>query len=397
MAVKILMPALSPTMTRGKIARWNIGEGDRIRIGDVIAEIETDKAIMEFESVDEGILGKILLNDGAEVEVNTIIGWILESETDVIPDGEEPVAEQSSKSKATIENNDQPKSAKNAFSTPAARARASELGIDINKVTGSGPHGRVRDSDVVAYNSQSHPTSYREAQNPACYTSSSKPAKTTPLSAMQRVIATRMIESKTTIPHFYLEITVCIDQINELRAKMNSRIKTTLTHWFIMAAARALQAVPTVNASWSNDMIKYYTSSDISLAVSLDDGLITPIIHDASSLRIVDLVAKTNELVERARAGKLAPNEYQGGSLTLSNLGMYGIERFYPIINPPQGAILGIGASREHLCLRDGGLQVEHVIACTLSADHRAINGADAASFLQEFKKLVENPLTMMI
>lgn len=400
MPIKILMPALSPTMKQGKIAKWNVKTGSKVSIGEVVAEIETDKAIMEFETVEEGIMGPILIPEGHEAKVGELIGWILEDENDTVPE-DSPMAETvvAPKSETTEPQETEISVAKepiqehtfgkNAFSSPAARARAKELGVSIEEMINSGITHKIKDKDVVEYAAKSE-------QQLQKITHSESVAK---LSGMQSVIAARMTEAKTTVPHFYLETLVCVDRLLELQAICREKdLKLTLTHGLIKCIAQAMVEVREMNVSWHQGALKKHGSIDIAVAVSLDnDGLITPIIPNTDTLNLRQLVAKMSDLVERARNNKLLPHEYQGGSLTISNLGMYGIDSFYPIMNLPQASILGVGAAREELYLENDLIKTRKVCSITMSADHRVINGATAARFMQQVKSFVENPTMILV
>ena len=392
MSIKLLMPALSPTMTKGKIVKWCISEGGKVNIGDVIAEIETDKAVMEFESVDEGILAKVFLPEGAEVGVGTLLALIddgsgpivINSSTEEVIVREIAIDPVTTKKPEIILRGADAVVALNTTSTPAARARAKELMVDITHVPGTGPRGRVQEADVVRY---------AKALLPHTEVVQVTRAE---LPGMKKIIADRMTKAKATIPHFYMEIGVYVDKANELRKSLP--MKSTLTHWFIAAVGYALRKVPEVNSCWDGGSILQHTTSDIAVAVSLDNGgLITPIVKDVSSMRFAELVKETNLMIDKARSGRLAPNEYQGGTFTISNLGMYSIDSFYPIINEPHAAILGIGSAKEELYLDDQQLKTRTLVRMTLSGDHRVINGTDAAKFMQELKRLLENPAEILI
>jgi pyruvate dehydrogenase E2 component (dihydrolipoamide acetyltransferase) len=408
MPIEILMPALSPTMTEGNLAKWNKKEGDRISAGDTIAEIETDKATMEVEAVDEGILAKILIPAGTDgVKVNTLIALLLEEGEDpdslknyssksiqLVEDKKEPVASepaQVEKENIAVAFNERP--SQRILASPLARRMAQGKGISLEDIQGSGPYGRIVKKDVE--NAQPHqPASRRESL------SHGPLHEDKPLSNMRKVIAKRLVESKQTIPHFYLTVECEIDQLLTIRKQLNEEFgsrKVTVNDFVIKAVAMALRDVPEANASWMGDSIRYYKQSDVAVAVSIDEGLITPIIRAAETKSIFALSAEIKELAARARDGKLKPEEFQGGSFSVSNLGMYGIKEFSAIINPPQACILAVGAGEERAVVRKGALAVATMMNCTLSVDHRVVDGKVGADFLTAFKKYIQNPVLMIM
>ena len=413
MPIPILMPALSPTMTEGTLARWLKHEGDTVTPGDVIAEIETDKATMEIESVDEGVLGKILVPDGAEgIAVNTTIGVLLEegegadalaefkpSAAPPAPSGQPtaaaPSAEPGPPAAAPV---DKPSDGR-VIASPLAKRMAAQAGIDLAMLTGSGPNGRIVKADIEAYRAKS-PAKAPPAK-PAALPSIESEYELVPLTTMRRIVARRMAESKQQVPHFYLTMDCEIDAMLDLRRRLNDkadgRYKLSVNDMVIKAAAIALRRVPAANAAWSDEGIKRYNSVDIAVAVALEDGLITPIVRHADAKGLEAISTETKSLVERARAGKLLPEDYQGGTFSISNLGMYGITEFAAVINPPQGCILAVGAGAQRPVVKDGALAIATVMSCTLSVDHRSVDGAVGARYLAAFKQLVEDPLTMLL
>ena len=390
MPINILMPALSPTMTEGTLARWLIAEGQAVAAGDPIAEIETDKASMEVEAVDEGVLGRILVPEGTEgVAVNAVIGVLLS-------DGEED-ADIAVSTEAAPPPASAPVSAGNderVFASPLARRMAAQAGLDIAAIDGSGPHGRVVKADIEAALGGVATT---DARAPADGIAADETVK---LSAMRRVIAERMTESKSTVPHFYLSVDCEIDELLRVRAEINKRVtptRITVNDIVIRACALALRAVPAANVSWAGDgsMVRH-GAVDISVAVAIPGGLVTPIVRDADRKGLVAIAEAMKGLAERARQGKLAPEEYQGGTFSISNLGMYGIRNFDAIINPPQAAILAVGAGEQRPVARDGQIAPATVMTCTLSVDHRVVDGATGAELLGAIRNNLEYPPAML-
>ena len=422
MSIEILMPALSPTMTEGKLAKWHKREGDEIKAGDIIAEIETDKATMEFEAVDEGRLGKILVAEGSEgVAVNTPIAVLLEegesaSDAKAAPKKtEEKKAEAPKQEEKKVEA---PKPAAAApapaakgdrvFASPLARRMADQAGIDLKNVQGSGPHGRIVKADVEkAPKGTSAPAAAGKAAAPVASGPGARqladllkmPYKLEPLSGMRRTIARRLTESKQTVPHFYLTIDTEIDELLSLRKRLNDKTdaKISVNDFVIRAVALALKKVPTANASYDDSGMMYYEHADISVAVATPNGLITPIIKQAESKGLTQIASEMKDLAARARDGKLKPDEFQGGTFSISNLGMFGIKQFEAVINPPQGCILAIGAGEQRPVVKNGQIVPATVMTCTLSVDHRAVDGAVGAEFLQAFKGFIDDPLTMLL
>ena len=427
MSVNILMPALSPTMEEGTLTKWLVKEGDRIQSGDLIAEIETDKATMEFEAVDEGIIGKILISEGSEgVKVNSPIAVILD-------EGEELEANEEANQTIPVE----PKKQKNAsegvietkkpsnnviqtshtriFATPLARRLAKEKGVDLDSITGSGPHGRIVKNDILDINPTNFDDNQESLEGSTLRTGvkqvssssimdlySDREFKEIPLSSMRRTVATRLTEAKQNVPHFYLRKEIVIDELLRVRARINAHLaeksnKLSINDFIIKACALALQTVPMANAVWAEDKILQLKSSDIAVAVSVEDGLFTPVIRDADVKSLSNLSKEMKELAEKARSKKLMPNEYQGGSFSISNLGMFGVDNFDAVINPPHGAILAVGRGvKKPVVNENETITVANVMSLTLSADHRVIDGALGAELLQSISKYLGDPVLML-
>jgi pyruvate dehydrogenase E2 component (dihydrolipoamide acetyltransferase) len=440
MPIELLMPALSPTMTEGNLAKWHKKEGDAVKAGDIIAEIETDKATMEFEAVDEGTLGKILVPEGTEgVKVNQPIALLLEEGEDKsaiaksaavtaaakpapapaaakpAPASEAPKTEPPPGPKAPAPvvpatRGNGHAEASRVFASPLARRMAEKAGLDLGRVTGSGPHGRVVKHDVEAALAKGpaapRPPAPRAPGGgaPAAVPSYSRDQVVAlagnaaytevPHTAMRRIIAKRMAEAKATIPHFYETVDCEIDALLRMRKEINeaAELKLSVNDFVIKAAALALKKVPAANASWSEDAILRWNTADIAVAVALDDGLITPIIKAAETKGLQQISAEMKDLGVRARAGKLKLAEFQGGTFSISNLGMYGIKDFAAVINPPHGAILAVGAGEPRPVVKNGALAVATVMSCTIACDHRVVDGAVGAQWLQVFKKIIEAP-----
>ena len=425
MPIDILMPALSPTMTEGKLAKWHKKEGDAVKAGDIIAEIETDKATMEFEAVDEGKLGKILVAEGTEgVAVNTPIAVLLE-EGESAPAAKAAAAPaakpEAPKVEAKAAEAPKPatatapapavKSGDRVFASPLARRMAEQAGIDLKAVQGSGPHGRIVKADVEKTPAGAKAAPAAAAAGKAAAPVASGPGarqladllkmpyKLEPLSGMRRTIARRLTESKQTVPHFYLTIDTEIDELLALRKRLNDKTdaKISVNDFIIRAVALALKKVPTANASYDDSGMMYYEHADISVAVATPNGLITPIIKQAESKGLTQIAGEMKDLAARARDGKLKPEEFQGGTFSISNLGMFGIKQFEAVINPPQGCILAIGAGEQRPVVKNGQIVPATIMTCTLSVDHRAVDGAVGAQFLQAFKGFIDDPLTMLL
>ena len=443
MPIEILMPALSPTMTEGNLAKWLKKEGDEVRSGDVLAEIETDKATMEVEAVDDGTIGKILVPEGAQgIKVNAPIALLLGEgeEASALSNVAAPVREPPPAAAPQQEQDSPPRPDGSSelalppaptprgrqadgriFASPLARRMAQHAGLDLAAIRGSGPQGRIVKADIDAALSATRgvpaaPTAAQPVAAPSgppvppaapalskervAALAGNPPYTERPLNAMRRVIARRLTESKQTVPHFYLTIDCEIDALLKIRAELNSKseaYRISVNDFVIRAAALSLRRVPAANASWSEDAILVWDTVDIAVAVALDDGLITPIVKAADRKGLAAIANETKDLVERARAGKLKLEEFQGGTFSISNLGMYGVRDFAAVINPPHGGILAVGAGEQRPVVKNGTLAVATIMSCTLSCDHRAVDGAVGAQFLAAFKRLVEDPLTMLL
>ncbi|HET6606803.1 MAG TPA: pyruvate dehydrogenase complex dihydrolipoamide acetyltransferase [Rhodopila sp.] len=434
MATNILMPALSPTMTEGTLARWLKKEGDTIKAGDVIAEIETDKATMEVEAVDEGILGKILVADGqANVKVNEPIAVLVE-EGEAVPSGapaapapkaaaapaeakaepQQPApASQPAAVSARVGNGALP-SGDRVFASPLARRMAKQAGIDLAGLKGTGPNGRIVRADIEAAQTGGAPAAapaVAPAPAPAAPVAKAPapvitaPHKLVPHSSMRKVIARRLTEAKSTIPHFYVSMDIEIDALIDLMKQLNAKspkegdgvYSVTINDLVIKAAAATLRQVPTVNASWTDDGMVFYDDIDVSVAVAIPDGLITPIIRKADQKGLATISREMKDLAGRARAGKLKPEEFQGGGFSISNMGMFGVSAFSAIINPPQSAILAVAAGQKRPVVKNDALAIATVMTCTLSVDHRVVDGALGATWMRAFKRLVEDPLGLLL
>ena len=434
MPTEILMPALSPTMEEGTLAKWLVKEGDTVSSGDLLAEIETDKATMEFEAVDEGVIGKILIPEGTEaVKVNTPIAVLLEdgeSADDIVSSGGAAAVEPPKEatpapaSEATASSSPAPAAPQASdgsriFASPLARRIAAQKGLDLSAIKGSGPHGRIVKADVE--NATAAPAAKTEAPAPAASApAAAAPAPTGPstdavikmyadreteevkLDGMRKTIAARLTEAKQTIPHFYLRRDIQLDALMKFRGELNGQladkgVKLSVNDFIIKACALALQAVPEANAVWAGDRIIKLKPSDVAVAVAIDGGLFTPVLRDAHQKSLSSLSSEMKDLATRARDRKLAPHEYQGGSFAISNLGMFGIDNFDAVINPPHGSILAVGAGvKKPVVGKDGELKVATVMSVTLSVDHRVIDGALGAEFLKAIAENIESPLLML-
>jgi len=440
MPIEILMPALSPTMEEGTLAKWLVKEGDTVTSGDIIAEIETDKATMEFEAVDEGTIGKIIVAEGSEgVKVNALIAVLLE-------DGEEasdaalssaPADDAGNKAAAkavTAEpatpTNAEPSSAPapaapaasdgtRIFASPLARRIAADQGLDLSALKGSGPHGRIVKADVLAAgDAPAKPAPAATSPGGSAATPAPTPSVSLdaiakiyadrefteiPLDGMRKTIAARLTEAKQTIPHFYLRRDIKIDNLLSFRGQLNKQleargVKLSVNDFIIKACALALQTVPAANAVWAGDRVLQLTPSDVAVAVAIEGGLFTPVLKDADQKSLSTLSAEMKDLATRARSKKLAPHEYQGGSFAISNLGMFGIDNFDAVINPPHGAILAVGAGvKKPVIDEEGQVSVATVMSVTLSVDHRVIDGALGAELLKTIVDNLENPMGMLV
>ncbi|MCB1497084.1 MAG: pyruvate dehydrogenase complex dihydrolipoamide acetyltransferase [Bauldia sp.] len=448
MPINILMPALSPTMEAGNLAKWLKKEGDPIKAGDVIAEIETDKATMEVEAVDEGTLGKIVVAEGTQdVPVNETIAVLLEEGEDAsaikdagaapapkaakAPEPKAAPAPEPAKGPEPAKAPPAPKAAAPApaptaangggarvFASPLARRMATESGIDLSRISGSGPHGRVIKADIEAAASGKAPLA---APAPAGRPPAAPPSMSdeqvmklfeegsydvVPHDNVRKIIAKRLTEAKTTIPHFYLSVDAEIDELLKLRAEINAAApvgegdkpawKVSVNDMVIKAMAMALQRVPDANVTWTEGGMLRHRRSDIGVAVSIPGGLITPVVRHAETKRLSEISNEMKDLAARARTRKLAPEEYQGGTTAISNLGMFGIKDFAAVINPPHASILAVGAGIETPVVRDGKVEVRTIMTMTLSTDHRAVDGALGAKLINAVKTLIEKPAGMM-
>lgn len=409
MPIEILMPALSPTMTEGNLVKWHKKEGDIIKSGETIAEIETDKATMEVDTPDEGRMGRILVPEGTEgVKVNQVIAILLEEGEDAsalekmptTPKAEQPKAPDAPAPKPDLKlvSTPAPITGERVLATPLARRMAENAGLNVQSVTGSGPRGRIVKADVeLALSQPALGTAV-----PSVLLSGYEPEyDILPVSNMRKVIARRLVEAKQTVPHFYLSVDCEIDALLKAREQINEQAKgdykLSVNDFVIKACAQALKQLPSANASWIQDQIYQYKSADISVAVATDGGLITPVIRQAEMKGLKEISIEMKALATRAREGKLKPEEFQGGTFSLSNLGMYGITQFSAIINPPQGCILAVGVGEERPVVRGGLLTTATMMTCTLSVDHRVVDGAVGAEFLKIFKGLIENPVMMVL
>jgi pyruvate dehydrogenase E2 component (dihydrolipoamide acetyltransferase) len=455
MPINILMPALSPTMEEGTLARWLVKEGDQVASGTVIAEIETDKATMEFEAIDEGVMGKIVVPEGTEgVKVNDPIAILLEEGESAEDIGDAAAPKEAPKEKPEAKSSEDAKQAEGPkspgphgngatppasqqsapqaappangariFASPLARRLANEKGIDLAQVQGSGPHGRIVKADIdQAQPGQAKPAAAPEAKAPEDKAEAAKAPVTSPqagadavkkmfegrdfeevkLDGMRRTIAARLSEAKQTIPHFYLRQDVRLDALLRFRSEINKQleprsVKLSVNDFVIKALALALQQVPDANAVWAGDRVLKLKRSDVAVAVAIEGGLFTPVIRDADQKSLSALSAEMKDLAKRARDRKLAPHEYQGGSTAVSNLGMYGIRDFDAVINPPHASILAVGAGlKRPVATDDGAIEVATIMSLTLSIDHRTLDGALGAALLDAVKTGLENPMTML-
>ena len=437
MPIEILMPALSPTMEEGTLAKWLVKEGDTVSSGDIIAEIETDKATMEFEAVDEGTIGKIIVPEGSDgVKVNALIAVLLEDGeeasdavlssalADDAGDKAAATAVSAEPATPTAEPSTAPAPAAPAasdgtriFASPLARRIAADKGLDLSALKGSGPHGRIVKADVLAAGDA--PAKPAPAAGPTVSGATPAPAPSIsadaiakiyadrefteiPLDGMRKTIAARLTEAKQTIPHFYLRRDIKIDNLLSFRGQLNKQleargVKLSVNDFIIKACALALQTVPAANAVWAGDRVLQLTPSDVAVAVAIEGGLFTPVLKDAEQKSLSSLSAEMKDLATRARSKKLAPHEYQGGSFAISNLGMFGIDNFDAVINPPHGAILAVGAGvKKPVIDEEGQVSVATVMSVTLSVDHRVIDGALGAELLKAIIDNLENPMGML-
>jgi pyruvate dehydrogenase E2 component (dihydrolipoamide acetyltransferase) len=433
MSINILMPALSPTMTEGKLAQWHVKVGDAVKAGQVICEIETDKATMEVEAVDEGKIGQIVVPDGAEgVKVNAVIAILLEEGETALPANAAPAPTPAPKPAPAPASPAAAPAAKPAaapppasspavsapaaaptggriFASPLAKRIAAEKGIDLSAIKGSGPHGRIVKADIEHAKPIAAPAPPKAA--PA---TKPAPAPTpqpvfvapgdmrVPHTSIRKVIARRMLESKQTVPHFYLTVDLEIDALLAARQAINAvaekkGTKVSVNDMMIKACAKALRDHPECNASWTEDEMIQYGAVDISVAVATDRGLITPIVRNADMKGLGQIATEMKDLAARAKIGKLKLEEFQGGGFTISNLGMFGIDSFAAIINPPQAMILAVGKGEERAVVRKGQVVARNMMSCTLAVDHRVVDGAMGAQYLQTLRAYVEQPASMLV
>jgi pyruvate dehydrogenase E2 component (dihydrolipoamide acetyltransferase) len=469
MSTQILMPALSPTMEEGKLAKWHVKEGDAVKAGDILAEIETDKATMEFEAIDEGRIGKILVPEGSEgIKVNAPIAVLLSEGEETAKAAPADIPEAMKAIREALAPGAPPKAEKAApeppppaqparapaaapapapqpvptsrtngriFASPLAKRVAQQKGVDLASLKGSGPHGRIVKADVEAARPGAPPREAPPAPRPApppvapsVGAPPPKPAEATavgviaplpdarlfykegeyeavPLDSMRRTIARRLTSAKALIPHYYLTVDCDIGALMDVRARLNAHspkdgpgaYKLSINDFVIKAAATSLMKHPDVNASWSDAAILKHKHADVGIAVDLNPGLITPIITHAETRGLIDISHESRSLAERAKEKKLKPQEFEGGTFSISNLGMFGMKHFTAIINPPQSAILAVGAGEERAVAKDGKIVVATIMSVTMGCDHRVIDGATGARFLQTFKAFIEEPASMML
>ena len=425
MSVDILMPALSPTMEEGTLSKWLVKEGDKVESGDLIAEIETDKATMEVEAIEDGIIGKILVSEGQEsIKVNSPIAILLSEgenlsenaiSTDSNKEIKKEVQKEVQKNKENvvqindIKNNDEisksisdnttksyfkPDKFERIFVSPLAKRIAKQRDIPLNSIKGSGPHGRILKIDVDNFD-------IKKIEYPSLNNLESNNFEIVKNSAMRKTIAERLVKSKNEAPHFYLSLDCNIDELLKIRKAINSKsndeYKISVNDMIIKASSAALLKVPKANASWENENTKYFNNTDISVAVAIEGGLITPIVKNVQSKGLLEISMDMKDLANKAKDGKLQPEEYLGGSFSISNLGMYGIKEFSAVINPPQGCILAVGSGEKRVIVINDEISIATIMTVTLSCDHRVVDGAVGAEFLSEFKNFIENPSLMLL
>ena len=425
MSVDILMPALSPTMEEGTLSKWLVKEGDKVESGDLIAEIETDKATMEVEAIEDGIIGKILVSEGQEsIKVNSPIAILLSEgenlsenaiSTDTNKEIKIEVQKEVQKNKENvvqindIKNNDEisksisdnttksyfkPDKLERIFVSPLAKRIAKQRDIPLSSIKGSGPHGRILKIDVDNFD-------IKKIEYPSLNNLESNNFEIVKNSAMRKTIAERLVKSKNEAPHFYLSLDCNIDELLKVRKAINSKsndeYKISVNDMIIKASSAALLKVPKANASWENENTKYFNNTDISVAVAIEGGLITPIVKNVQSKGLLEISMDMKDLANKAKDGKLQPEEYLGGSFSISNLGMYGIKEFSAVINPPQGCILAVGSGEKRPIVINNEISIATIMTVTLSCDHRVVDGAVGAEFLSEFKNFIENPSLMLL
>ncbi len=436
MSINILMPALSPTMTEGKLAKWHVKVGDAVKSGQVVCEIETDKATMEVEAVDEGKVGQLVVPEGTEgVKVNAVIAILLEEGETEVPKGAAPppapaaapapakpapaptaaaapaAAPAAAAPKPAAAPAPQPAptpSGGRIFASPLAKRIAAEKGLDLSRIKGSGPNGRIVKADVESAKPGAAPAAAPAAAPRAAPALGAQPVfvapgdTRVPHTSIRKVIARRMLESKQTVPHFYLTVDLEIDALLAARQAINAvaekkGTKVSVNDMMIKACAKALRDHPECNASWTEDEMIQYGAVDISVAVATDRGLITPIVRNADMKGLAQIATEMKDLAARAKVGKLKLDEFQGGGFTISNLGMFGINSFAAIINPPQAMILAVGMGEERAVVRKGQVVARNMMSCTLAVDHRVVDGAMGAQYLQTLRAYVEQPASMLV
>lgn len=417
MATEIIMPAVSTSSTEAVLARWAKNEGEPVKKGEVVAEIETDKVVLELEAEADGVLAKRFVSDGDTVTVGAPMGVILTpgEAMPAAPAGstapQKAVAEIAATSASTAAKEDQQavETGARIFASPLARNLALLHDLDLARIAGSGPNGRIVKRDIEAAVAAPRPA----ATGAAPEQPGPKPAKDVPQSSsaatdyeeiphtsMRRVIAQRLSESKQQVPHFYLTVDCQLDELLALRKQINGSlpdVKISVNDFVVRAVAVALKKVPAANASWTDTAIRRYRTVDVSVAVATPNGLITPVVRNADTKSLGTISGEVKDLAERARIGKLRPDEYQGGGFSISNLGMYGVKEFAAIINPPQACILAVGAGEQRAVVKDGAVVPATVMSCTLSVDHRVVDGAVGAEFLAAFKALIEKPMGLLV
>ena len=413
------MPALSPTMEEGTLAKWLVKVGDTVSSGDIMAEIETDKATMEFEAVDEGVITAIAVPEGSEgVKVGTVIATLAGEDEDAAPPAPAPAAKVEAAAPKPVAAVAAPAAAAPAaasapatkgdrvIASPLAKRIAGQKGVDLAALKGSGPGGRIVKADVEAVQGGAVPAAVTAAPTAPAPIAAAVPDFGIPYEAeklnnVRKTIARRLTEAKQTIPHIYLTVDIRLDALLKLRGELNKAlepdgVKLSVNDLLIKALARALLRVPKCNVSFAGDELRKYSRADVSVAVAAPSGLITPIIVDAATKGVAQISTEMKALADKAREGKLMPHEYQGGTASLSNLGMFGIKQFDAVINPPQAMIMAVGAGEQRPYVVDGALAIATVMSATGSFDHRAIDGADGAQLMQAFRDLIENPLGLV-
>jgi pyruvate dehydrogenase E2 component (dihydrolipoamide acetyltransferase) len=432
MATKVIMPKLSPTMEEGQISRWLKKEGDKVSMGEPLAEIDTDKATMEMQALANGVLRKILINEGQSAPLGQTIAVIGEPEEDIASlvseapaapakqeqkqpqpppqEQSQPQAKAAAAAASTVDNGRQPQAAASSDSarlivSPLAARMAAEAGLDLRSLQGSGPGGRIIKKDIEAALTQPKPApaapAFPRAVEPGRFPQAAPSGyRDEPASEIRKTIAKRLVTSLGPVPHFFLTTEIEMDRAAEMRSGINALdpdLKISINDIIIKVVAAALIRHPEVNASFQERFVRYYEHADIGVAVAIEDGLITPVVRAADQKSLSEIAAEVRELAGRARSRKLKPEEYTGASFSISNLGMFGIDEFTAVINPPEGAILAVGAMSAKPVVRDGEIVIRQMMRVTMSCDHRVIDGATGAKFLQTFKKILENPLYLVV